>query len=298
MIRRVYRELRNTYYRFLTCLSPELNTKARYRQFFGKKLDLDNPQTFEEKLLYLKIKNYIHNPTVIQCADKVAVREYVSKNGYGHLLNDVIGVYDRVEDIPWQQLPDQFALKWNFGATYNIICDDKSQLDISEAQKLLKRWGKQKYWLDYSEMQYKYCPKQIICEKYLDTKQGFLPYDYKLYCFNGKVKAILFIMDRDNNKKGGFFSPEWTYLGPASKDYRGFDITPEKPYSLDVMLECAEVLAKGFPFVRVDFYQCGDRAIFGEMTFTPAGGIHLSQINIEGKPMGTLLDISDIRKNK
>lgn len=295
MIRKAYRKLRNKYYRFLTYLSPELNTKARYRQFFGKKLDLNNPHTFEEKLLYLKIKNYIRNPVVIQCADKVAVREYVLNNGYGHLLNDVIGVYDRVEDIPWEQLPDQFALKWNFGATYNIICNDKTKLNIPETKKLLKQWGKQKYWLDYSEMQYKYCPKKIICEKYLDTKQGFLPYDYKLYCFSGKVKAILFIMDRNNNKKGGFFSPDWTYLGPASKDYKGFDNYPEKPYSLDVMIECAEALAKGFPFVRVDFYQCREKAIFGEMTFTPAGGIHLSQIDIEGKSMGELLDISDIR---
>lgn len=206
--RRMRRALRQSG-QMLTVFSPALNSAVRYAVHNKRLINLKNPQTFSEKLVYLKVKQYGKDPRVIRCADKVAVRGYVTEHGYGHLLNEVINVYDSVEQIPWDELPEKFALKWNFGATYNIICNDKSKLDVEAAKKQLKRWGKTKCWLLDGEMHYKYCPKKLICEKYLDTDQGFLPYDYKLYCFHGEVKAILLIMDRDKDKKGGFFTPEW-----------------------------------------------------------------------------------------
>ncbi len=296
MIKKIYRTLRGKLFRVATLISPKLNVYLTYWQKFRKLPNFKSPKTFQEKLLYLKLYNYIDNPRVIQCADKIRVREYVEEKGYGYLLNDIIGIYDSVEEIPWEELPNQFALKWNFGATYNIICDDKSKINIEAAKAKLKKWGKTKYWLPYAEMQYAKCSKKMLCEKYLDTSQGFLPYDYKLYCFNGEVKAILFIMDRDQEKKGGFFTPDWEYIGLPGSEYKDFKELPEKPYSLDTMLECATVLSKEFPFVRVDFYQCGKRAIFGEMTFTPAAGLYVSQIDINGVSMGDMLNLESLVK--
>ena len=291
MLNNVKKILKRKYYSLLTLISPKLNTKARYYDKFGKKLNLKNPITFNEKLLYLKLNNYMYNPLVIQCADKYAVRSYVKECGYEHLLNDLISVYDTVDEIIWSELPNSFAIKWNFGATYNIICPDKDKLDISKAKLQLKTWGKSKYWLPYSEMQYKYCDKKIICERYLDSKKGFLPFDYKLYCFNGEVKAILFISDRDSERKVGFFTKEWTYLGPPDKCEDTLIELPKCPVSLKEMVKCAEDLSKGIPFVRIDFYEYDNKPIFGEMTFTPAGGLHVSQINIGGKPMGDFIKI-------
>ena len=288
--RRVQRALRKSC-KVLTVFSPARNSAVRYAAQNNKMPDLKNPQTFSEKLVYLKLNQYAKDPRVIRCADKVAVRGYVTEHGFGHLLNDVIGVFDSAEQIPWAELPDQFALKWNFGATYNIICADKSKLDIKAAKKQINRWGRTRCGLQDGEMHYKNCPKKLICEKYLDTDQGFLPYDYKLYCFHGEVKAILLVMDRDQNKKGGFFSPEWEYIGPANAEYLGFETLPAQPASLSEMLDCARELSKEFPFVRVDFFQYGDRAIFGEMTFTPAAGIFMSQIDVDGVSMGEMLHL-------
>ena len=293
--RKIFRLLRKSC-QILTLFSPTLNSVVRYTAYYMKLPNLKNPKTFSEKLVYLKLNRYNKDPRVIHCADKVAVREFVKEQGYEELLNPVIGIYDSVEQVPWGQLPQQFVLKWNFGATFNIICDDKCKLDIRNAIKQLKRWRKTKCWLQDGEMHYKYCPKKLICEQYLDCGQGVLPNDYKLYCFHGEVKAILLISDRDKEKKGGFFTADWRYIGPAGGKYLELGQRPPKPGALETMVECARTLSREFPFVRVDFYQYGEKAVFGEMTFTPAAGIFMSQIDVDGVSMGDMLYIESADK--
>ncbi|MGI5977067.1 MAG: ATP-grasp fold amidoligase family protein [Candidatus Limivicinus sp.] len=169
-IRTIYSWLVESRYRIATYISPKLNTKIRYKQFFEKKLDLNNPKTLNEKILWLKLNRYMKDPLVIQCADKYRVREYVRKCGCGEILNDLIGVYNKVEEIPWEKLPNEFVLKWNFGCGMNIICTNKSLMDKDEVFKQMREWEKDKYWLTYSEMQYKYMPKKILCERLLKDK--------------------------------------------------------------------------------------------------------------------------------
>lgn len=150
----------------LTIISPVINSKYQYKRVFGKKLNLKQPCTFNEKLIWLKLNTYYKNPLIIQCADKYAARNYIEKCGYAGILNELYGVYERVSDIPWDDLPDKFVLKWNFGCGFNIICTDKSKLNIAEAKSQLKKWGRKKPYLQYSEMQYKGIKKKIICERY------------------------------------------------------------------------------------------------------------------------------------
>lgn len=164
----IYSVFEGWQYKLATMISPTLNTRMSYRIKFGREPDLRNPKTFNEKILWLKLNKYMHDPLVIQCADKVAVREYVKSCGCEEILSNVIGIYDKVEDIPWEELPNCFVLKWNFGAGMNIICTDKSKLDKNQVLSQMKKWGKFKYWLPHSEMQYKYIPKKIICEELLN----------------------------------------------------------------------------------------------------------------------------------
>ncbi len=273
----------------LTVISPSLNIKVMYFLSYKKKLSLSHPISFAEKIQYLRVKLYNNSDLVARCANKVDVRDYVEKCGYGFMLNDIIGIYNNVDEIPWDELPNQFAMKWNYGATYNIICNNKSELDIESAKKQMRKWGKSKYWLPYAEMQYKNCTKKILIEKYLQTNQGFLPYDYKLYVFNGKVIAVLVIGDRDGEKKGAFYDRKWNFIGTPEKHYKPFRSEVKKPNDFDLMIECAESLAKPFPFVRVDYFDYNGKAIFGEMTFTPAAGLYMATIPINGKEMGDYL---------
>lgn len=293
-ILKTYSWMSQKYYQFLTMLSPRLNTIARYNAKNGKKPNLQQPKTFSEKLLYLKLNDYILNPLVKQCADKYAVRDYVKQKGLEEILVPLVASYDEVDEIEWDKLPESFAMKWNYGCGFNVICHDKSGLNIDDAVKKMKKWKKDKSsYLDFSELQYKDVRKKIIVEQFLRPKSGVQPEDYKVYCFNGKPKAILFISGRGTEAKGaGFFDVDWNYLSSTGKDsYQGFDVLPVKPDSLPIMLQAAEKLAAGFPFVRVDFYDVDDKCYFGEMTFTPAGGLSTSECVVDGKTMGELLKL-------
>ena len=156
---RIISWLSRTYYSTLTLISPKLNTQARYRQAFGKRLNLTSPKTFNEKLLWLKLYRYNKDPLVAKCADKYAVREYIKDAGCEHILNELYAAYDSPKEVPWSTLPERFVLKWNFGAGMNVVCKNKNELDIKATTKKLKKWQKSKCWLWFSEIQYKYAPK-------------------------------------------------------------------------------------------------------------------------------------------
>ena len=151
---------------------PVTATKIAYRKTKRRKLNLKNPQTFDEKMEYLKLYRYADDPLVIQCADKYAVREYIEKHGCGKLLNTLYGVWDSVEDIPFDDFPDQFVLKCTHGCHMNIVCDDKSKFDKKQAISLLSGWMKEKQWKEQQELHYKSIQPRIICEKYLKPIGG------------------------------------------------------------------------------------------------------------------------------
>ena len=265
-----------------TLISPTLNTQLRYFSVFGKFANLKSPQSLNEKLLWLKLNRYNHDPLVFQCADKYKVREYVESCGYGHMLNKLIAVYEKAEDINWKKLPSRFVLKWNFGASMNIICPDKAKLDSTDAVRKLDKWSRRKVWLNYSEMQYKYSPKRIVCEEFLeDDVHKSLP-DYKVYCFHGKPMATLVMTDRSTSVRASFYDNNWQLM-------EGFNKYPpaefEKPACFDAIMEAAEKLSQPFPFVRCDFYIVNGKPYFGELTFTPAGGLYTAQTKINSKNM-------------
>ena len=282
----------------LTIISPTLNTKFRYKMNFGRKINLNDPQTLNEKILWLKLNTYLKNPLVIQCADKYAVREYIKDCGCEELLIDMYSAFDRAEDINWDELPQQFVLKWNFGAGMNIICADKSKMDKDATIKQLQKWGKRKYWLRNSEMQYKYAPKKIVCEKYMSDGNGLLPLDYKVYCFNGKAKCVFVCIGREYGRpKFYFFDRDWQ-LYRVNRDSKaapeGF--TLPKPACIDKIFEYAEKLAAPFPFVRVDLYSIDEKPYFGELTFTPAAGLDSARLPETDILFGNMLNIESRKK--
>lgn len=268
----------------LTRISPKLNTRIIYFAKFKRFIDMKNPKTLDEKIQWLKFNTYYNNPLVTQCADKYAVREYIEKCGCGEILNELYGVYDRVEEIPWDTLPNQFVIKWNFGCGQNLIVFDKSKLDIEDAKKKLKRWLRTKdtFYLSYSELQYRGIPPKLVCEKLIETEDGGLPVDYKLYCFSGKADCVLVCVGRDNTGHGTkyyFFDRDWIlkrYNKTGKEAPAGFSIP--KPAGIEHVFEYAEKISKPFPFVRADFYLEKGKVTFGELTFTPSGGFDVDRL--------------------
>ena len=270
----VYAKISRSYHCFLTILSPTLNSKVLYKQTFHKPLNLNNPKTYNEKLMKLKLDSYETDPLIRQCADKYAVRQYISDRGCSEILVPLIAVYDKPSDIDWDALPDQFAMKWNFGCGFNIICENKSNLDKGKVLQKMKKWGKTKAHLSHSEMQYKKVAKKIIVEQYLQPTQGKLPEDYKVYCFGGKALYVMICVGREyGHPKFLFFDRDFNFLRNFSPCGMSMpeNFTMEKPQGYEDILKYAELLSAPFPTVRADFYLLDGKVYFGELTFTSAG---------------------------
>lgn len=271
-----FRSKTNLAFRYLlTKISPKLSVRTLFRIYHHRKLDLDNPQTLDEKIQWMKLNYYKDNELVKQCADKYRVREYVKDCGLEHILNPLLHTYHHASEINWDELPDKFVLKWNFGCGGNVICPDKSKLDIPATKRDLDKFEKIKFHLIAAEPQYDFEEKLILCEQFIETEDGHSPVDYKFYCFNGEAKYVLCCIGRGTQEKPDFyfFDRQWQLQrlnkqGKAAPE--GF--TLPKPEGMDQLFDYAEKLSKPFPFVRADFYLEKGNAYFGELTFTPGGG--------------------------
>lgn len=265
---------------FLCSVSPKLSAKFWYRRYMKQPLDLDHPKTLDEKIQWMKLYYYKDNPLVYQCADKYRVRDYVKECGLEFILNDLIATYHSAKEIDWEALPQKFVLKWNFGNAGNIVCPDKSKLNIKQATKELNRFQRLKAHLKYAEPQYD-VEKVLLCEKFIETQNGEAPVDYKFYCFNGEAKYVLCCYGRsiDHRPAFYFFDKDWQLqrfnkMGKEAPE--GF--TMPKPEGMDDLFHYAEILSKPFPFVRADFYLENGKAYFGELTFTPGGGYDMNRL--------------------
>lgn len=279
-------------FELLTRLSPVLSAKLLFLLRTKQLPNLTHPTTFNEKCTWLKLYNYNQNDRVVQCADKYAVRDYVTNKGWGSVLNELYGVYDSFEDIDFDILPEQFVIKCTHGCGYNIICKDKKTLNFNEVSQKLNRWLKEKYGYATTELHYTKIRPKIIVEKYLCDKDDKMPVDYKIYCFNGIPRAILVCTEREKKLRLNYFDIKWNFKDYGKESWKNTKKIPE-PKNLKKMLEIASDLSKKFPFVRVDLYNDNGKIIFGEMTFTPAcscAPYYSKEGNVE---LGELLEIEN-----
>lgn len=259
--------------RFLSYkLIPRLTLKFEFKRRTGYSLNLKNPETYNEKLQWLKL-NW-RDPKATICADKYAVRKYVKDKGLGHILNDLYGVYKDVDKIDFDSLPDQFVMKVTHGCGQNLICYDKSNVEWNKEKKKFKNWMNESHYSQSLEWVYKNIKPRIIVERIIETEQGKVPIDYKVFCFNGKPKYIFIAKDRGSNKetKFDFYDTEWNYLD-IKNHYPTSGEVEDKPKKLNKMLKYSEILSEGFPHVRVDFYIEKGKIIFGECTFFHMAGM-------------------------
>ena len=245
----------------------------RYFNVFGKRLNLRHPQDFEQKLFWLSV--YYRHPLIEQCADKYRVREYVEQCGCGDILNTLYGAYDKAEDIPFNELPNQFVVKSNRGSGDNFFCLDKTSLHIEGAVRLLDSWREHTYGIETAEYQYAKMPFKLVVERYLKASGQTDWVEYQFFCFNGIPVSVLVRNDLETAGGQPFaesYSMNWQrqYL---RKDEEQMTFDVPRPVSFDKMKEYAFRLARPFPHVRVDFYEVNGHLYFGELTFSTHGNV-------------------------
>jgi hypothetical protein len=269
---RIYMAVYGTFHSLIYRISPVLVARHRYRLELGRRLPLDHPKTYDEKLMWLML--YWRHPLKSQCADKFGMRDYLKAHGYGHLLVDLLGTYENAADIDFASLPDRFVLKCTHGCGFNLFFHSKKDLDAVKVRRQLNRWLKQNYARRNGEVHYEDIHPRIVCEPFLDDGRGCAPIDYKMHCIHGKVVFTTVCAGRGPDGHGAtydHYDRDWQTQNAISKFGPSADRWHPQPLRYADMLEAAEALSAPFPFVRMDFYCVGDRILLGEMTFTPAG---------------------------
>lgn len=261
-----YDELSNMFPDFM---DDEKYLKMRFRNRMGYEPDLNNPRTFNEKLQWLKL--YDRKPLYTTMVDKVAVKKYVSDIiGADHIV-PTIGVWDRFEDIDFNELPNKFVLKCTHDSGSIVICKDKSKFDVEYARKRLSIPLKYSYFWPDREWPYKNVPRRIICEEYIESENEVLDV-YKIFNFMGEPRLIQMIQDdKTEHETIDYFDTNWNLLD-LRQNFPNSEVHRQKPECLDKMLDYARLLSKDIPSVRTDFYIAYDRILFSEFTFFSDSG--------------------------
>lgn len=235
---------------------------------FGKFPAIDNPKTLNEHICAIKVSDKSYD--LSHYADKAGVREYIKEKIGEKYLTPSFGVYDNPEDIPFDTLPASFVMKCSHASGYNILVKDKNSLDINSAKDTLKKWLGTNYYTIGREKNYKNIPPAVLVEEYIPDFDSFK--EYKIFCFGGKPKFIELSLYENGKRCAMLFDTSWDKI-PATFGYPLPQNFPEKPVNLSELISVAKTLSTDFDFVRVDLLSDGKKLLFGELSFTPGGGL-------------------------
>ena len=248
-----------------------------YKHRMHKKLDLNNPTDFNEKIQWLIVNRY--GKKEAKYTDKYLVKNLLKNFDEDLKIPNLYFCYNNINEIKKNDLPNEFVMKANNGCGSVFVCRDKNSFDFKKAKSELSIAIKENFAKKNLEYHYSYIEPKIICEELLNDNKNHLPIDYKFYCFDGMVKCVLVCTDRvdENNKSISYYDVNWNKLDYELDQYKNNKIN-KKPLNFNKMIDIASKLSKGFEFVRVDLYNINGNIYFGELTFTPACGM-INNIN-------------------
>ena len=247
--------------------------KRAYRANMHKKLNIENPVNYTEKLQWLKM--YDHRPEYTQMVDKYAVKSYVAERIGEEYIIPLLGVWDCADDIDFDALPQKFVLKTTHDSGGIVVCKNKAELDIEAARATLRYFNKRDYFNHKREWPYKNVPHRIIAEKYMEDSRYQELRDYKFFTFGGEPKVLYIAQGRGKGEPtvADFFDMDFNHL-PFTIDHDMAPVPPEQPAQFEEMKRLAALLSEGTPQLRVDFYEVDGRIYFGEMTFFHCSGLN------------------------
>lgn len=252
------------------CVTDEFYLKIFFKAYQGKKLNIDKPITFNEKLQWLKL--YDRNPQYTMLSDKYCVREYIKKTIGEEYLIPLLGVWDNAKDIDFTTLPNEFVLKCNHDSGSVIICHNKEKLNIDKTITTLNKSLHKQYFWKSREYNYKNIKPRILAEKLMVDLESNELRDYKYFCFNGEPIFVQVDIGRFSNHIRNFYDMEWNFIQVSYGCRNDENVIIKKPKQHDQMIYLAKILSKGRPHVRVDFYVVNEKVFFGELTFHHGGG--------------------------
>lgn len=258
--------------KYLKFIPDKLFLELKYFYFFKRRINFKNPQTFNEKINWLKLHD--RNPEYIKLVDKCEVKKYVTNLIGEEYVIRTLGVYGNFDDIDFKKLPSRFVIKCTHDSGGIVICKDKAKLDLGKARKKIEGSLRNNYYYHAREWPYKNVKPRIIVEEYKENKEDGELRDYKFFCFNGKPCLMFVATNRfgEGDTYFDFFDMNYKHM-PFTQGHPNAPVEPNKPKNFDKMKQLAEKLSVGMPFVRVDFYDVDGRVFFGELTFSHFSGM-------------------------
>ena len=259
-------------YGFYNKLSDKEFIKKAFKVRVGYDCNLDNPQSFNEKLNFLKLND--HNPNYTKMVDKFEAKRYVANLIGEEYIVPTFGVFEKFDEINFELLPDQFVLKCTHDSGSVIICKDKSTFNRAKAKKFLEQHLKRNCYYSSREWGYKNVKPRIIIEKYIqetNESAGGSLIDYKFWCFNG-VPRFVYVTVKNNQIFENFYDMNFI---PVMINHGFPRHLPEfsKPNNFEKMKRFASLLSEGIPFVRCDFSNADEKLYFEEITLYDWGGM-------------------------
>lgn len=291
IIAKIDREKQELFYEYYSRLKPEQYERELelwYRKRTGKILNLKAPKTFNEKIQWMKL--YDSMPLKTQLADKYLARDWVKEKIGEEYLIPLLGVWDSFDEINFDKLPNQFALKTNHGSGWNVIVKDKATFNKAEAKSKFDQWIRKNYAFVGLELHYKDIQPKIIAEQYIENAEGLI--DYRFYCFNGKpVQVWVDIYSGMPQHMRSIFDMEWNPVPMKCTWPDGGELLSKEPENFQEMKTLAQKLSKDFSFIRVDFFEVDGKIYVGEMTFTPMNGSGVFEPSHWDRTLGDLLEL-------
>ncbi|SEI76940.1 TupA-like ATPgrasp [Alkalibacterium gilvum] len=263
----------------------KLNSLLSYRNL-GYFPNLKNPETFNEKIQWIKLNANIEN--LGRFVDKYTVREYVSDNLGKDYLIPLIKVIESDKEIEFHNLPKSFIMKASHTSGYNYIVNDLKKEDFNKLKEISSQWLKINYYLETGERNYKNIKPNIVIEELISDEEDLI--EYKVHCYEGVPKIIQVNGNENNVRKGNYYTAKWEKL-PFYKGTPAFKKEPKKPKELSEIILAAKKLSSVFLYVRVDLYCVSGKIYFGELTFTPSGGLAKFSDKYYDYLMGSFLEI-------
>lgn len=283
---------------YLGFLPTKIFLKLKYRIRLNKKLNIDYPQTFNEKLQWLKIYNKKDKYTIM--VDKYEAKKYVANKIGEEYIIPTFGVWKNFDEINFSELPEQFVLKCTHDSGGLVICRDKKEFDIEKAKTKINKSLKRNYYYSGREWPYKNIKPRIIAEKYMQKGNCLELKDYKFYCFNGEPRYLYVSEGLENHHTASisFLDMNFEKAPFGRSDYKQFEILPEKPKKFEEMKDLARILSKDIIFLRVDFYEIEGKIYFGELTFCPCSGFMPFDPPEYDKILGDMLKLPSEKKEE
>lgn len=270
----------------------KLYLKCKFRADLDCKLDLKHPQTYNEKLQWLKLNDY--QPHYTQMVDKYEAKKYVADRIGEEYIIKTLGIWDSFNDIDFEKLPEQFVLKCTHDSCSNVICKNKENFSKEEAARKIQSCLSRNFYYSGRELPYKNVKRRIIAEEYLEDDRYHELRDYKFFTFGGVPKVVHIVSNRQNANEetyGDFFDMEYNHLA-LKMGHENAPVIPEQPIHFEKMKELTAVLAEGTRHLRVDFYEVNGKVYFGELTFYQDSGFGDIQPPEWNKTLGSWIDLS------